>query len=64
MFQVIGAVGNESKCAEVKALGASDCVVYSKESLANRVKELTHGQGANIVFDAVGGKVFDECVRW
>jgi NADPH2:quinone reductase len=61
---VIGAVGNESKCAEVLARGASHCIVYTKDSLRDKVKEITRGKGADIVFDAVGGKVFDDCVRW
>ena len=29
-----------------------------------QVKELTGGKGANVIMEAVGGKVFTECLKW
>ena len=63
---MIGAFSDPSgtKAAQVRAQGASETIDYAKESLRTRVKELTDGKGADIIFEIVGGKVFDECVRW
>ena len=61
---MIGACGGSEKCALVKQRGASDAIDYNTESVKDRVKELTNGKGANIIIDAVGGDIFDQCVRW
>src|ERR1700745_2243600 len=47
--------------------GASMFVNYSKEKMRDKVKELTGGNGADIIYDAVGGDAFDEwirCIAW
>ena len=49
-----------------KARGA-DHVLASGEPFREQVKELTDGRGADVVFDPVGGKVFEEslrCINW
>ena len=63
IVQVIGACGGPAKCALVKEKGAVAAIDYNTESIKDRMKELTGGSGADIIFDAVGGKVFDECLR-
>ncbi len=63
-LKVIGACGSAEKCALVKEHGALEAINYKSESLKDRVKQLTGGKGANIVFEAVGGKVMMESVRW
>ena len=62
--QVIGACGSPEKCEIVKSKGAIAAIDYNKESLKDKVKELTGGKGANIILDAVGGDIFDQCLRW
>ena len=66
--RVIGTVGNESKAAIVRENGAEDVLTYDGETrLRDRVKELTGGDGADVIIDMVGGDVFDEsmrCIAW
>ncbi len=44
-------------------LGADDVVDYAAEDLVARVKELTDGRGADVIYDPVGGDVFDASRR-
>lgn len=57
--RVIGTAGGPEKCALVRKLGADEVVDYSSEDLVGRVKELTSGRGADVIFDPVGGEIFD-----
>ncbi|MFX6876788.1 zinc-binding dehydrogenase, partial [Acinetobacter baumannii] len=50
-----------------KAYGADEVINYSKENIRERVMAITAGYGADVVFDPVGGDVFDEslrCIAW
>jgi NADPH2:quinone reductase len=38
-------------------------VNYSRGSLKDTIKELTNGKGADVIFDPVGGELFDQCTR-
>ena len=63
---VIALASSDEKRAVAKARGA-DHVLPSGEPFRERVKELTGGRGADVVFDPVGGKVFEEslrCINW
>jgi NADPH2:quinone reductase len=60
---VIAAAGSAAKLAAAKEAGADHTLDYTSENLADRVKELTKQAGANVVYDAVGGDVFDACLR-
>ena len=60
---VIAAAGSSQKLAAARAAGASAEIDYTRESLAERVKALTAGAGVNVIYDAVGGDVFDACLR-
>jgi NADPH:quinone reductase len=57
--RVIGTAGGPEKCAVVKQLGADEVVDYSAEDMVARVKELTGGRGADVIYDPVGGDIFD-----
>ncbi len=61
--RVIAAVGSEAKAEAARAAGADETVDYSRESLKGRVKEMTDGRGADVIFEVVGGDVFLECLR-
>jgi NADPH2:quinone reductase len=64
--RVIAVASSEEKRAVARARGA-DHVLVSGEPFRDRVKELTDGKGADVVFDPVGGKVFEEsvrCINW
>ena len=61
--RVIAAVGSDDKATVARSLGADEVVNYSTESLKERTKELTDGDGADVIYDAVGGDTFLECLR-
>jgi NADPH2:quinone reductase len=64
--KVIAIASTEEKLAVAKARGA-DHVLLSGEPFRDKVKEFTEGKGADVVFDPVGGPVFEEslrCINW
>jgi len=64
---VIAAASSEDKLAVAQARGADHLVLYARESFRDAVKRLTEGRGADVVFDPVGGAVFEEsmrCIAW
>ena len=62
--RVIAAVGSDEKAQAILNAGLTDTVInYGTESLKERMKELTGGLGADVVYDPVGGDLFDQCMR-
>ena len=61
--RVIAAASSPEKLAVCAEHGASDLIDYTKEDLRQRVKELTDGRGADVVYDPVGGEAFDAAMR-
>jgi NADPH2:quinone reductase len=64
---VIATAGGAEKVAVCTKLGADHAIDYSAEDFVERVKELTAGQGADVIYDPVGGDVFDKsrrCIAW
>lgn len=59
---VIATSASESKLAQVVKYGA-DHGVLAREGFREEVKALTDGRGADVIYDPVGGDVFDESVR-
>ena len=59
---VIATGGSDEKLAKVKAYGA-DHVINTRDGFREQVKALTDGRGADVIYDPVGGDVFDESVR-
>ncbi len=57
--RVIATAGGEEKVEVCRKLGAEVTVDYKEENFIEVVKEATEGRGADIVFDPVGGDVFD-----
>ncbi len=70
--KVIATGGCDDKLAVVKARGADHVLNYTLEDgrlggFREAVKALTDGRGADVIYDPVGGDVFDEsmrCVNW
>lgn len=60
--RVIATGTSAAKLASLSALGA-DHLLVTGEGFREPVKALTGGRGADVVFDPVGGDVFDESVR-
>lgn len=64
--RVIGTVSTEEKAALVKQNGCEHPIVYTKEDVVARVRELTGGAGLPVVYDGVGGSTFEQslsCLR-
>lgn len=55
---VIGTVSTEEKAELARAHGCTHTINYSHEDVAARVKEITSGVGAHVVFDSVGKTTF------
>ena len=60
---VIAAASSEAKLAVAQARGADHLVLYAREPFRDAVKRITDGRGADVVFDPVGGEVFENSVR-
>ena len=58
--RVIGMAAGAAKLALVRAKGASEVIDYAEGGFRERVKALTHGRGVDVVYDPIGGDVFDE----
>lgn len=61
--RVIAAASSAEKLAIAKAAGADELIDYSQASLKDEIKRLTGGQGADVIYDPVGGELFDQAVR-
>jgi NADPH2:quinone reductase len=61
--RVIAAAGGPDKLAVAREHGADELIDYGRESVRDRVRELTGGNGADVVFDPVGGDAFDQALR-
>ena len=60
---VIGASSSDAKLETSKKLGADFTVNYSKPDWSNEVKKLTDGKGVDIVFEMVGGEVYNQSLK-
>jgi NADPH2:quinone reductase len=57
--RVISTAGGAEKVGICRNLGAEIAVDYEQENFVDPVKEATEGRGADVIFDPVGGDVFD-----
>ena len=55
---VIGTVSTEAKAEVARAHGCDHVINYRSEDVAKRVRELTNGVGATVVYDSVGKDTF------
>lgn len=63
---VIGTVGSEHKAELARANGCDHPIVYTREKFAERVRELTGGEGVPVVYDSIGKDTFMDslaCLR-
>src|ERR1700681_4140963 len=60
---VIAAASSEEKLAVAQAQGADHLVLYGREPFRDAVKRITEGRGADVVYDPVGGHIFEDSVR-
>ena len=61
--KVIAAASSAEKLAVAKAAGADELINYSETNLKDEVKRLTGGLGVDVIYDPVGGDLFDQAIR-
>lgn len=61
--RVIAAASTDEKLEIAKNAGADELVNYGDGELKEKVKALTGGNGADVIYDPVGGDLFDQCAR-
>jgi NADPH2:quinone reductase len=61
--RVIATASNEEKLDVACQAGAAERINYENENLKERVKELTNGRGADVVYDPVGGDLSEQALR-
>ena len=57
--QVIATSGGAAKLERALELGADETIDHSREDIATRARELTARRGVDVVFEHVGGRVFE-----
>src|SRR5436190_8499823 len=65
--KVIACASSPEKLGIAREHGADYLINYSHEDLRERVKAITSGHGADVIYDPVGGEVFDaslRCIAW
>ena len=60
---VIATAGSDEKVEVCRRLGADHAINYKTQDFAEEVKKLTGGRGANVIFDPVGGDVYDRSTK-
>lgn len=60
---VIATAGSDEKVEVVKKLGADHAINYKTQDFAEEVKSITAGKGADVIFDPVGGDVYDRSTK-
>ena len=64
--RVIGTVSTDEKAALARSHGCEHPIVYTREDIVGRVRELTGGAGLPVVYDGVGASTFEKsllCLR-
>jgi NADPH2:quinone reductase len=65
--RVLATAGSAAKCALAREHGADEAFEYGTPEWVDRVKAATGGRGADVIYDPVGGDVFDlstKCIAW
>ncbi len=65
--RVIATVGSDEKKTIVEQYGADEVINYTRDDFRERVKVISTGVGADVIYDPVGGEVFEQslrCINW
>jgi NADPH2:quinone reductase len=64
---VIATAGDAGKLAVAREHGADHLIDYRADALRGRIKDICGGGGVDVVYDPVGGDLFDQslrCMNW
>lgn len=59
---VIGTVSSDEKAEVARAHGCGEVIVYKRENVAERVRELTDGAGVPVVYDSIGESTYQSSI--
>ncbi|SEK36416.1 NADPH2:quinone reductase [Roseateles sp. YR242] len=65
-LRLIATAGSDAKCELALRHGAAVAINYQRDNFADRVKEITGGEGVKVVYDSVGASTFEgslACLR-
>ncbi|MEE4944886.1 NADPH:quinone oxidoreductase family protein [Pseudomonas alliivorans] len=60
---VIAAASSAEKLDIAKNAGADELINYTDKNLKDEIKRLTNGNGVDVIYDPVGGDLFDQAIR-
>jgi NADPH:quinone reductase len=61
--RVIACASSDDKLAVCREHGADETINYATEDLRERIKAITGGKGANVIYDPVGGSYTEPALR-
>ncbi|MCE5292100.1 MAG: quinone oxidoreductase [Nocardiaceae bacterium] len=61
-INVIGTVSNDEKAEIATARGCSHTIIYTRENVAERVREITDGRGVPVVYDSIGRTTYQSSI--
>ena len=61
--EVFATVSNETKAKVAREAGAQHVIDYSREDFVERVQDVTHGRGVDVVYDSVGLDTFQSSLK-
>jgi NADPH2:quinone reductase len=60
---VIATAGSDEKVAVCREIGADHAINYKTQDFVEEVKQITGGRGADVIYDPVGGDVYDRSTK-
>lgn len=61
--RVIAAASSAEKLEVARNAGADELINYTEANLKDEIKRLTNGNGVDVIYDPVGGDLFDQAIR-
>ena len=61
--KVIACASSQAKLELTAKYGADEFINYTESGFRDRIKELTGGKGVNVIYDPVGGDLFEQAFR-
>ncbi|MGV9709827.1 quinone oxidoreductase family protein [Gordonia sp. NPDC003424] len=62
-LRVIGTVSTDEKAQIARSHGCDEVIIYTREDVPTRVRELTDGAGVPVVYDSIGATTFESSLK-
>ena len=63
MQKLLPAASSENKLAAAKRAGADHLINYSEGNIREKIKNIVGSSGIDVLYDPVGGELFEPCLR-